>query len=272
MSEDKSIKEPEIISAHKFQALIGALGIILPLLCLYYGLFNRDIGVLTSISAFYYTQIHGPFVAILCTLGLCLICYEGYDPIDRIAGNIGGTAALLVGLCPTRPSSTTDSEIFEGVQRIIWPGHDICAQIHDGAAITLFVVLSVFAGYLFPRTGPQPNSPKTITESFRNLKFIVVNGEPNTTPEKGFQNKIYRSCAVIMTFAMVLVGLHNFIHFPKPNETLIWSEILAISAFGVSWMTKSGKLEKYVSHLIFAQSILILVGVFWWWRIHLSLS
>ena len=247
LKEPTSTEEPDVISAHHLQRLIGSIGIALPLICIFYGLFGANY-ILTSVSAFYYTPVHGIFVGTLCALGVCLICYKGYDRTDSRLGTVAGFCAILVALFPTVPDTSNleggaaeraAAALVSGTRPIVGPPDPVfCQMLHGVAAIALFVVLTIFAGFLFPRTKPTPNNVSTAVQSVKDLKYIVVSEEAKVPDrEKAEANRIYRICALLMAGALLAVPLNAFTF--RFSHTLFWSETVAVLAFGISWLTKS---------------------------------
>ena len=95
------------IDTIRLRATLGWLGLLLPwivlLLCLVYNepevlghVFPNSI----SETYFYYTTVT-PFMIILGSSGILLMCYKGYTWIDDIINTITGIAALGVCLFPT---------------------------------------------------------------------------------------------------------------------------------------------------------------------------
>jgi hypothetical protein len=55
----------------------------------------------TSISAYYYTPVHGIFIGALVAVGTCLICLRGNTDAEDILLNLAGMFAPVVALVPT---------------------------------------------------------------------------------------------------------------------------------------------------------------------------
>ena len=63
------------------------------------------------------------------------------------------------------------------------------------------------------------------------------------TPEKRFRNKIYITCGIIMLSAIMAIALHAFAGFVSEefylkNHLTFWLEVIALEAFGISWLIK----------------------------------
>jgi hypothetical protein len=55
----------------------------------------------TSISAYYYTPVHGYFIGGLVAIGVCLFCLKGSTDLEDTLLNLAGMFALIVALVPT---------------------------------------------------------------------------------------------------------------------------------------------------------------------------
>ncbi|MEK6193045.1 MAG: hypothetical protein N2F24_02285 [Deltaproteobacteria bacterium] len=77
--------------------------------------------------------------------------------------------------------------------------------------------------------------------------FTKTKAGQTPTAEKLLRNKIYRICGWTMIVSVVLIfvqgipALENF--WPVPNP-VFWFEVIAISAFGISWFVKGEAILK----------------------------
>jgi hypothetical protein len=55
----------------------------------------------TSISAYYFTSAHGPFIGAICAIGTLLIVYKGSRDTEDILLNLAGILAFVVAFVPT---------------------------------------------------------------------------------------------------------------------------------------------------------------------------
>jgi hypothetical protein len=191
---------------HSYLALrnaVGWIGILLPFI-LMLGvilLFNGK-GVLITISQYYYTGMRDVMVGSLCAIALFLFFYKGYDRLDDIAGNLAGFFALGVALFPTVESGP----------------NDLAGKIHFVCAALFFITLSAFSLFLFTRKDPKP------------------------TPRKLIRNKIYIICGIVMVLclAATLIFFRFFMKQHPESTFVFWAETLALTSFGISWLTKGG--------------------------------
>gem|GEM_PF-881301 len=252
--------DADLVIAGKFQFIIGSTGIILPFLCLIYT--SQTKYLLSSISGHYYTPIHAIFIGTLCCLGICMLSYKGYSRLDNILSSLAGIAALAVGLFPTDiPSKLSDQ--FENEKGklvfdyLVLIPVKYAGLVHLVCAISLFVILTIFAGLIFPRHEPMKAWNNAISDHIDDLMIrplvdfrYIINPkreikEKSLPEEKGWRNLIYRWCAILMTGSLVLILLQNTLLQQLPVQTMFWGETVMVISFGISWLTKSkrGKAE-----------------------------
>lgn len=192
----------QIIPYYTLRILIGAAGLLLPLLLVIGKLISQNSFKLEySISDYYDNSTAGDIlVGVLFALAFFLVSYKGYAAIDSIAANFGCAFALGVALCPT-----TSSNKF-------------VHYAHFGFAFLLFSVFIFFSIYLFRKSSPHP------------------------TKQKKNRNKVYLICGIIMIGCIVTIAAFEFFADAPVREKLhpvFWFESLALISFGFSWITKA---------------------------------
>jgi hypothetical protein len=202
--EDKSL----LISTLHYRKVVGLMGLFLtPVLYLFAGCFIPD-----SISSYYYQASSTIFVGTMCSIGLFLCCYEGYDLGDHVGSFIAGMAAVMVGLCPTAPdppTMPTPHQLFMG-------------DIHLASATVFFLAITYLCWFQF-------------VQSDKSLK--------NQTPQKRIRNGVYRFCGLIMLVGLLGVEAnHVWGDAFKAVFTVVkpvwFFETIAIVAFGFAWLVK----------------------------------
>lgn len=189
----------------------GLLGALLPWLSLFsawlYGLFS---GGLTdsfwkdlSISATYYCSPALP--AVLTAAAIVLMCYDGYSKIDNLVTTLSGVFGLMIVLFPCNCSIAPEHVGFFQL-----PKH-LSSLIHCTSAVIFFCLLAFNSLFLFTKY----EGTKTEYKERRNLVYIV--------------------CGIGMLAAMILMPLP--IKFPAKTW---WVETVALTFFGISWLTKGG--------------------------------
>ena len=163
------------INTLRLRAMIGWLGMLLPwIVVLLIGYFPG------SISATWYTNACTPFMIILGSASILLICYNGYTKVDDIILTCAGIAGLCVCLFPCSDGAAPDKV---GTFLI---DSSISAVIHNTTAIIFFGLLAYNSFFLFT---------KSTDEMTRNKKI---------------RNIIYRICGVGMIASFTLLFLPDF--------------------------------------------------------------
>lgn len=169
-----------------YRTAIGVLGAALPAIMI----FGTLSGLLEnkeferSISAYYHSELGDFFVGILWVIGVFLFFYKyrpGQAPprsnveaiqqghVDAWLGKFTGLAAVLVAMCPT---DTKDPQTVLGI-------------IHIGAAIVLFICLSLFPLILFSESRRWHRTYKAIGWSMIAVLVLIVGWwllDSETTP------------------------------------------------------------------------------------------
>ncbi|MGH7436542.1 MAG: hypothetical protein ACRENE_12785 [Polyangiaceae bacterium] len=210
--------EADVLSLDESRRLIGYLGLILP-----YGLYVlaglrpttglKDLRVLQSVSAYYYTGAVALFTGVLVALSLFLWSYKGYKDVsaDRIVGKIAGAAAACVALFPSTFLPALEPSWWRP-----WMG-----KAHYAAAVVLFLSFIVFALWLFRMTAQVDRSARPRDKKVRDTICLV--------------------CGITMIGAMIWAVLAA-----QADGSIFWAEALAIQAFAVSWLAKGEAHKPYV--------------------------
>jgi len=221
-------------SDYRIRKLIGILGLCLPFLLPIVG--N---GFLASISHYYYTDVGAlVFIIILSSFALFLISYKGYSfdkntekISDNWVTNIGGIAALIVVILPTRCDKSHNEVIQNlcelGQHHLL--GHDNFTRstIHLVSAGIFLFCMGWMSKYKFPRSSTNPDS---------------------------LENSIYRICGNIVWLALGLLLLSFLVDliiksYNAPKYLVYIMETVAIVPFGVSWLVK-GQTMNYARTLV----------------------
>ena len=192
-----------VISYLTLRKLVGLLGIsLVPVLVLGSFVFDHTNHIQISVSAYYHTNMRNALVGIVCGISLFLLSYNGYTWQDALASKLAGVFALGIAFLPT---SMGDDK------------SDIISKLHYITSGVFFVILSYMSIFLFTKSAG------------------------NMTPEKKKRNRVYRICGVIMLVSVIgipvdgIPAIHDRIKSIKPTLIL---EFLALTSFGVSWLTK----------------------------------
>lgn len=195
-----------MINTLKLRKTIGWLGMLLPwIVAILYMIFEvKGFGLPNSISATYYeASCITPFMIILGSAGLLLICYNGYDKQDAIICTLAGIFGLCICLFPCAYSPVKPVGTFQIPS-------NISAWLHNCSAIIFFGLLAYNSLFLFTKSSGE------------------------MTPEKKKRNIIFRVCGIGMIASFIFL-------IPLWNTTFgVWLvEAIALMFFGISWLTKS---------------------------------
>lgn len=186
------------INTLRLRAIIGWLGMMLPWIVVLLIGYIPD-----SISATWYTNACTPFMIILGSASVLLICYNGYTKVDDILLTCAGIAGLLVCLFPCYVSGAP-SKI--GTFLI---DANISSDIHSVSAAIFFALLSYNSFFLFTKSSGE------------------------MTRNKKIRNVIYRICGIGMIGSFILLLLPYF-------YAQYWIvETIALFFFGISFLTKA---------------------------------
>ncbi|GAA2976195.1 DUF998 domain-containing protein [Actinokineospora diospyrosa] len=182
---------------------IGAIGIGLPVVLVVGNLVLGD-GVRASISGYYHSDVRDLLVGAMCAVGVFLLSYRGYEPIDNLVSNVAAVAAVGVAVFPTAPAHPMG-------------GDGLLSTLHLISSVVFFLSLAYFSLVLFRRSD-----------------------DPTPTPAKIARNRVYLVCGVIMLACLVLLATSVFLFDTAMADMrpALWLESIAILAFGVSWLTK----------------------------------
>lgn len=147
---------------------------------------------------------------VLTTASIVLMTYVGYDWRDRLVTSLSGLFGLLIVLFPCADSNG----VYQAMDITTTSGYfqtpvTLNPHIHNISAICFFLLLAFNSFFL----------------------FTLGSGEP--TPQKKKRNMIYKICAIGMLIAMLFM----VIPVKFPHKTF-WIEAVALTFFGISWLTK----------------------------------
>ena len=226
--------------------LIGYLGILLPLSCLVYTL-GFQISWLPSISHYYYTPIHGMFVAILCGLGFVLYVYRGYDKWDERATNVAALAAFGVALFPTARGPIWSVNVdgrhplsLPPLRELFIDSEVANGYVHDISATVLFLMFFFISGFLFtrrPKVDGRPPDREELREEVKDSWLFLRSPKDAPDDARERENNVHRRCAWLILISIIMAALSGFL--PGPVPWLAVFETTAILGFAISWLTKN---------------------------------
>lgn len=218
-NSNHSNTEAAVLSFLLLRRWIGVLGISLPAMLMIVNYFSGCSEIQDSISHYFYTASGSVFVGLLCTVGLFLITYRGFDKTpdgktdhwDQIISTTAGIGAIGVAMFPANNMDTPGCALtyFEDSG---WRN-----ALHYVFAAVFFLMLAAMSFFRFTIS----KTPKS-----------------QHPPAKKRRHLLYRSCAVLILVCLILIPvLDIFIDTEDLNATF-WLEWIAMIAFGSAWLVK----------------------------------
>jgi len=199
-----------------FRNTLGVLGASLPILDACFNLiFGRGYnapGVLSSISATYYSASFVFFVGIVFATGIFLIRYRGYDVADRRVSKIAGIGALVLVFFPCK------FELAETRNFMMLP-QDVTNIFHLAGALVFFGALIFMIVFQFTKTT-----------------------ELKPTGRKLARNILYVTCGIIMLISLI-IGFGGSALFGWRYSVYL-GEWVALWAYCAAYLTKGGVILK----------------------------
>lgn len=185
---------------------IGILGIALPIVLMLGGWLVFHTGLRPSLSNYYHTGMRDVFVGTLWAIGVFLVSYRGFDRRDDIAGNVACVFAIATAIFPEATDGATHAARIVG-------------YVHFSSAAALFLTLCYFSLRLFTLTNPD------------------------ATPTRGKirRNRVYVVCGWLMLGCVVGIAAFKLLvssEWVTSHRLVFWLETIAVTSFGVSWLTK----------------------------------
>ena len=228
MSPHTATRNPAILSYHAMATLVGIITSSLPFMLGGGAILLALIGpghalpqpvLQCSISDYYYTAMGSYYVGSLFVIGAFLICSRGYERTDEIAGYLAGLFTLGAALFPSEDPHLTH---YSRLQIDIGFAHTACAAL-------MFLAIAYFCLFLFRRSSP----------------------DRRPTRRKRHRNVIYTVCGVVIVVCicmMLIFTLNGVGQSRRPFNPLLFSESLALEAFGVAWLTKGERILRDRPH------------------------
>ena len=204
------------IDTIRLRATIGWLGLLLPWIVLILFIAHGEAEPLghvfpDSISATYYFESTiTPFMIILGSAGLLLMCYTGYTWVDNLLNKIIGLSALAICLFPCCNWVLIRAGYIGDYVGTFQCPVVISGWVHNIGAVLFFVLLAYECLFLFTKSSGE------------------------MTANKKKRNIIYRICGIGM--AVSLIGI---VFVGTIWSGTWWVEAIALMFFGVAFLTKA---------------------------------
>lgn len=202
--------------------LVGILGMLLPVLLFGFLLVDtHHTSPLQSISHYYFTRANSVFVIVVSLLAIFLLIYKGEETVDFYISSLAGISALCLVLFPTSNISSVCCDATRAYSITLMKESEFRVALHYVSAGIFLSCLAYISAFLFTK------SDKRVEER---------------SQEKKFRNKIFRTCAVIMVLALLVMGAGFLKIIPaevyESYQLTFWMESVAVESFGFSWIIK----------------------------------
>ncbi len=197
-----------VVSYLTVRRAIGVSGLLLPLL-LGPGGWLFGIPFQDNMSSYYHTGMRDVFVGTLCSIGIFLFCYRGYDWIENWTANLGCVSALGIALFPL------DFDSDPLVQK------SLTGYLHTFSGGVFFSTLAFYSLFHFPRGSQREQEPHP-----RERRWI------------------YQLSGVIILLSLMTMGGYLFLINGEWKKTLneyhflFWTEWVAVWSFAAAWLAK----------------------------------
>lgn len=206
-----------ILSYMHLRALIGILGMLLPVMCyVWCGIYNGG-SLPDSISMFYYTNFRDIFVGVLLAFSVFLITYKGYDILDNAITVIIGVCGIGIALFPCQNNEAS------GMVSFLMLPNSKTSILHYSSAGAFFTLLSFNSLFLFTK------SRDTVRKGTR----------------KYCRNALFIACGIIILLSligMLIAFICTTQEYRDESHILFILETVMLLSFGVSWIVKGGVL------------------------------
>lgn len=212
-------KEIDHKSMNQQRKMLGLMTILLVPCSLLFGLlgsYNYP-GWYMSVSHTFYANSNVFMIGLLFAIGIYFLSYTGYDWKDRTVSLIEAVLSFCVLVFPT---FSDHAPINVGLFNM---NKYISFVIHVVAALALFITFAF------------------------NLIFIFTISDGKKTKEKFLRNTIYVICGIIIlvfTVSEILYKLKIYKGLPEWFPMTMVHEFFILSAFGFSYLVKSGCFKK----------------------------
>jgi hypothetical protein len=204
-----------ILSYITIRRTIGILGILLPVICLTGGYFLANEPLKSSISLYYYTNMHDVFVGILFMVSIFLVTYEDERKIDDFLTTIAGFAGFGIVIFPCK--NIAEPLCVIGTFQLT---SQVSDMIHLISASVFFFLLGFNSIFIFTRKKSSGKTDKR-NEFIRNFIYIS-------------SGIIIHICMSILIICYVVRGECGY---NESNLPIIFESVM-LFAFGVSWLIK----------------------------------
>lgn len=204
MSSILVFKKPLLIDYLSLRKLIGYIALGLPFALMIGEAVVHPGPLPGSVSDYFYTSMGRVLVGALCAIGVFLITYRGYGAGDFAAMKVMAVAAIGVAWFPTVPAYPSPSDNVVGI-------------VHGISASVMFLTMTVTCLFLFTKSNKAQSS---------------------RSARKRQRNGVYQASGIVMLGALITIFFVLHFKLLPSIHPVFWLELIAIEAFGISWLVK----------------------------------
>lgn len=197
------------IDTIRLRKACGWLGMLLPIivlvLCLVFQCVPGHIFPDSISQTYFFEPTITPFMIILGSASILLMCYRGYEKIDDIINTLTGISGLCICLFPCMATRDLYIGTFQ-LDRVT------SGWIHNISAVVFFGLLAYNVIFLFTKSGGE------------------------ITKNKKIRNIIYRVCGIGMVVALLAIVLVSIFSIYAGTWLV---EAVALFFFGIAFLTKA---------------------------------
>jgi hypothetical protein len=196
-----------VVSYLGVRRAIGGIGLLMPVVLGPVGWLVFGIPIQDNMSSYYHTQLRDVFVGLMCSIGIFLFCYRGYDWIESWTANFGCLSALGVAFFPLDANS---DPLYQ---------RSVLGYLHTVSGGVFFLTLAFYSLYHFPN-------------------------KREVAPHESQRDFVYRTSGIVILLCMAAMGGYLFLLPDGPKRLfndynfLFWMESVAVWAFAAAWLTK----------------------------------
>ena len=203
------------------RAVIGSLGLALPVMLIVVDWCLEGWNLRGSLSAYYHSGARDLFVGTLVLTGIFLITYKIFSGRSREnwLSTVAGVAALGVALFPAGLPAAEEDRLTP-LQKALT--ETVTTSVHFSCAF-LFIGLLGWICYLFARR--------------EGARTKAEDPEWKHTRTAGFWRRYHLTCASFIAAAVLFIAVTKLSGFWQDYSLLV-GEVVAVWAFGLSWLAK----------------------------------
>lgn len=193
-----------------------------------------------SISAYYYTPVHGVLVGTLVAIGVCLVCLKGNTEAEDVLLNLAGMFAPIVALVPTPNPGTCASVLGTTRNRDVNIANNVFALLAVGLLGLLILAWLMARGR---RTRQSPLTASHVLGYTASAAVWVATLLGFTLARGVFVRDAHYAAAILMFVCILLVVVINAVSFKEKTgatsagnrySVIAMTMVLAVVAIGIA--------------------------------------